>query len=258
MLPHPARIPMNALGVGLGMGLLVGSVHVCRAGEWQFQSGSAQVALVELYTSEGCSSCPPAEASVSRLKDDPGLWKNFVPLAWHVDYWNHLGWKDRFSSARYTERQADYAAKWNKDSVYTPAFAVNGQEWHLGVGSSALVTASSSDAGVLAAKTDNGQQFKITYKLVSDDGSKWEAHVALLGCGISSKIDAGENSGRDLKHDFVVLEERAEPMKIEKNMARVDVVLKSAPLADVPQRAVAIWVNRRGQIAPVQTTGGWL
>ena len=207
---------MNALAGGLGMGLLVGSMLVCRAGEQQFESPNGQAALVELYTSQGCSSCPPAEASLSRLKDDPGLWRSIVPIAWHVDYWNYLGWRDRFSPSRYTERQRAYAAKWGSDSVYTPAFAVNGQEWHLGIGRSALAAVGSRAAGMLAAKTDNGQRFTITYQPASDDESQWEVHVALLGCGILSKIGAGENSGRDLRHDFVVLEEQAEPMKVEK------------------------------------------
>ncbi len=75
------------------------------ATEARFESGPEQTALIELYTSEGCSSCPPAEAWMSHLKDDPGLWKQFVPIAFHVDYWDRLGWRDRFSSKRWTERQ---------------------------------------------------------------------------------------------------------------------------------------------------------
>ena len=249
---------MNVLVIRFGIGLLVGSVQICCAGERQFQSAGAQTALVELFTSEGCSSCPPAEASLSRLKDNPGLWKSFVPVAWHVDYWNHLGWRDSFSSPRYTERQRGYAAKWGNDSVYTPAFAVNGQEWHLGIANSALAKANSRDAGVLTANTDDGRRFIVTYKPASDNGSGWEAHVALLGCGISSKIVAGENSGRNLKHDFVVLEERVESMKMEKNTAQVEAILQSGRPVDVPRRAIAIWVNLPGQLAPTQATGGWL
>ena len=109
---------------------------------------------------------------------------------------------------------------------------------------------------MLAANTDDGQRFTITYKPVSDSGLEWEAHVALLACGISSKIAAGENSGRNLRHDLVVREERVESMKMEKKAARVEVVLKS-PVADVPQRAVAIWVSRRGQLAP-RAVDRWL
>ena len=98
------------------------------AAETRFESGPQQTALVELYTSEGCSSCPPAEAWMSRLQGDPGLWKKFVPIAFHVDYWDRLGWRDRFSSRQWTERQSRYAALWQSESVYTPAVVLSGKE----------------------------------------------------------------------------------------------------------------------------------
>ena len=102
--------------------------------QFEFQSGEKQVPLVELYTSEGCSSCPPAEAWMGRLKDAPDLWKGFVPVAFHVDYWNSLGWKDRWSSPEFTERQRAYAEAWKSESVYTPCFVVNGKEAATGPG----------------------------------------------------------------------------------------------------------------------------
>src|SRR5437868_3719162 len=70
-----------------------------------FQSGEDQTVLLELYTSEGCSSCPPAEQWMTQLKNAPGLWKSFVPVAFHVDYWDYLGWKDVLSSPNYSQRQ---------------------------------------------------------------------------------------------------------------------------------------------------------
>src|SRR5262249_30028289 len=101
------------------------SVGRMSAGDIEFASGANQTALIELYTSEGCSSCPPAESWLSRLKHDSGLWKRFVPVAFHVDYWDRLGWRDRFSSKRWTERQSRYAALWTSESIYTPAVVVN-------------------------------------------------------------------------------------------------------------------------------------
>ena len=95
----------------------------------QFQSPARQVALVELYTSEGCSSCPPAESWLSGLKEKPGLWNEFVPIAFHVDYWNYLGWRDKWSSKQYSDRQRDYAGVWGSESIYTPEFVLNGKEW---------------------------------------------------------------------------------------------------------------------------------
>ena len=72
------------------------------------QSGERQIAVLELYTSEGCSSCPPAETWLSRLREAPGLWKDFVPLAFHVDYWDYLGWRDPWGSREYSNRQRAY------------------------------------------------------------------------------------------------------------------------------------------------------
>src|ERR1043166_2112982 len=94
-----------------------------------FESGDTQTALVELFTSEGCSSCPPAEKWLSAFKSNPDLWKKTVPVAFHVDYWDHLGWTDRFAKPEFTVRQQRYAAGFGGDSVYTPGFVINGKEW---------------------------------------------------------------------------------------------------------------------------------
>lgn len=85
--------------------------------------------LIELYTSEGCSSCPRADQWLSGLSQKKNLWKEFIPVAFHVDYWNYLGWKDKLSHHDYTARQQRYKAKGVLQSVDTPAFVVNGQEW---------------------------------------------------------------------------------------------------------------------------------
>ena len=94
-----------------------------------FKSSGAPSSLIELYSSEGCSSCPPAEEWLNHLKGDAGLWKSVFPVAFHVDYWDGLGWPDRFARAEYTQRQRDYAARLRQDSVYTPEFVLNGLEW---------------------------------------------------------------------------------------------------------------------------------
>ena len=94
-----------------------------------FESGAAQTTLLELFTSEGCSSCPVAEKWLSQFKTNSDLWKKIVPVAFHVDYWDNLGWPDRFAKAEFTLRQRRYAASWPTGAVYTPAFVVNGKEW---------------------------------------------------------------------------------------------------------------------------------
>src|ERR1700676_1589940 len=98
-------------------------------GEISFESKPARTHLLELFTSEGCSSCPPAEAWLGKLKSDDRLWKDFVPIAFHVDYWDGLGWKDRFAQPEWTRRQNSYAVRWGGSSVYTPGFVLDGREW---------------------------------------------------------------------------------------------------------------------------------
>src|SRR5947207_14709116 len=79
-----------------------------QAADRAFESGPQRVHLIELFTSQGCSSCPPAEAWLSKLKTEPRLWKDFVPLAFHVDYWDRLGWRDPFASKEWTARRYQY------------------------------------------------------------------------------------------------------------------------------------------------------
>ncbi len=226
------------------------------ATETRFASGPEQTALVELYTSEGCSSCPPAEAWLSRLKGDPGLWKKFVPIAFHVDYWDRLGWRDRFSSRQWTERQSRYAALWQSESVYTPAVVFNGVElrtWSSGNPSGPNDKA----AGVLLAKTTDGKNFTIEFRPAHGASGNWDAHLALLGSGISSRIGAGENSGRNLQHDFVVFALRDAAMQGEGEVKHASLTIPAA--AEPGARpAVAIWVNARDRLVPLQATGGWL
>jgi hypothetical protein len=102
-------------------------VPAAQGGNIVMQSGPKQVTLMELYTSEGCSSCPPAEVWFSELKDAPGLWKIFVPVAFHVDYWDNLGWPDKYASAAFTARQRSYAAEWRSENVYTPELVSGGK-----------------------------------------------------------------------------------------------------------------------------------
>lgn len=226
------------------------------AAETRFESGPQQTSLVELYTSEGCSSCPPAEAWLSRQKENPGLWRKFVPVAFHVDYWNRLGWPDRFSSKEWTLRQSRYASLWGSGSVYTPAVAVSGREQR-GWSTSNLAQPNDKRVGLLSARTSDGRNFTIEFKPEEADADNWEAHLALLGSEISTQVRGGENSGRHLKHDFVVLALQNAELKSEGGTARAQLTLPP-PAESAPRQAVGVWVTRRGQLAPAQATGGWL
>jgi hypothetical protein len=216
--------------------------------------------LIELYSSEGCSSCPPAEAWVNNLKRAPGLWKDIFPVAFHVDYWDGLGWPDRFARAEYTQRQRNYAAQLGQDSVYTPEFIVNGLEWRRGwFNGTALPSSGPEKAGSLSlAVSMKENKISASYTPGSSASSQLlMLNVALLGFNLVTDVKRGENGGRTLEHDFVVLSFSSIPLTSDSNGAfrNAPVEMKSST-DDVPGAVVA-WVSTNtGSI--LQVTGGWL
>lgn len=221
-----------------------------QGGEVVFESKPVRSHLIELYTSEGCSSCLPAEEWMSGLKNQPRLWQDIVPVAFHVDYWDHLGWKDPFASKIWTERQADYSVRWKSESVYTPAFALDGKEWHYGP----LPAAATETPGVLKI-TVNGDRVIAAFKPANPDGHRYDVHVARLGFSLMTDVKAGENNGRKLTHDFVVLGLTNETMKSGAKELRLPAPITSSA---EPRIAIAAWVTQGGQPDPIQAVGGWL
>ena len=204
--------------------------------------------LLELFTSEGCSSCPPAEAWLSRLKQNPGLWREFVPLAFHVDYWDHLGWRDRFAAKEWTARQQDYASRWNSSSVYTPGFVLDGAE------SRAQLPARSTEiAGTLQLRV-NGDNAHVAFKPVKGDRRSYQVYVAPLGFALASDVRAGENRGRKLAHDFVVLSLSQATLPADKTEIELSIQQPSTEKFD----AIAAWITSAGDPTPLQAVGGWI
>ena len=226
-----------------------------RAEPLRFASGPRQTALIELYTSEGCSSCPPAERWLAGLRRDPGLWNDFVPVAFHVNYWDNLGWSDRFASREFTARQYALAARWGSGSVYTPCFVRNGAEWH----PSDRTPAEDGTTGVLAVTIDpDSGACRVEFSSAEKTPADYEAHVALLGGGLVSNVTAGENEGETLRHEFVALALADTPMKSVGAHAAVEMQLPESKTVGADRRAVAVWITRRGKLAPFQATGGWV
>lgn len=155
--------------------------------------------VVELYTSEGCSSCPPADRWLASLKDQPGV----VRLAFHVDYWDRLGWKDRFADPAYTQRQQAVSQRAGGRFVYTPQVVVDGADWRGWPGlprsaprpTTVQLTLVEDDAGYLA-------------RVVRGPGApvRLAAFWAVTEDGHASQVKAGENAGAILRHDAVVRE----------------------------------------------------
>jgi hypothetical protein len=167
----------------------------------------APVAVLELFTSEGCSSCPPADRLLPQLLKQGD---NIIPLSFHVDYWNRLGWTDPFSSPDYSERQRMYSEQFRLESVYTPQLIVNGEYEMVGSNKSkvteTLQKVLAGKAGTQLQVSDvrkNGSKLNFTVH-TEGDFKKTDLVAILLQKKAVVKVKAGENSGAELSHIDVV------------------------------------------------------
>ena len=198
--------------ITLATSLILCALQPAIAAECSAKSGLVTVPLLELYTSEGCSSCPPADKWLGGLKPDTS---KFTPLAFHVDYWDYIGWKDKFSKAEYSDRQRKGAAFGGAGFVYTPQFVMNGRDFK-GWDNSRLNEAVEKSQNIasranLTLNTVTAANGEITLKASAQatkpsDAKNSDVFIALYENKLVSKVNAGENSGRELKHDYVVRE----------------------------------------------------
>lgn len=178
----------------------------CAAHAQTTTTGKAGVAVVELFTSEGCSSCPAAEAALKQVHDE--YKEGVYVLEFHVDYWNYLGWKDMYSNAEYTQRQQRYAAAFQLSSTYTPQAVVNGSQELVGSDRSKLKAA--INAGLhnnthyninLAASAMQG---KVAVKYATEGFKGQLLNIALVQKNALTDVRRGENEGKKLQHINVV------------------------------------------------------
>jgi len=181
------------------------------AADCTVRSGAVTNALVELYTSEGCSSCPPAEKWLSQFARDPK--PGIVPIAYHVHYWDYIGWKDIYADPRNTERQQAFAQATGARSVYTPQVIVAGRDlrlWSSEMAFEATVkTAQSRKAKATIEITprraaDGTIEGHASMSLAEATTSSLTLVVAVTQDGVTSKPSAGENKGETLAQNFVV------------------------------------------------------
>ena len=166
--------------------------------------------LLELFTSEGCSSCPPADRLLETLdRTQPVAGADLIVLSEHVDYWDHLGWRDPFSSALNTARQQDYTNKYNLDGVYTPQLVVDGRYGLVGSDgrevSSAIQRAIREKKIPIAISEVSGDGKQVTARIdlpasQSLKGTRGVLYVAIADNRTESHVARGENSGRSLAH----------------------------------------------------------
>jgi hypothetical protein len=176
------------------------------------------VALVELFTSEGCSSCPPADALLGRIAADAERGHLAVyALEFHVDYWDHLGWRDRFSSAAFTERQSSYAREFGLASLYTPQMVVNGEREFVGSNEAEALRAirdglARTDAVAITLSARPSAQAVVVDCAASGSPAKATLEIAWVDDQATSSPDGGENGGRTLHHVHVVRELQRVPL----------------------------------------------
>ena len=166
------------------------------------QSGNPQLHLVELYSSEGCDSCPPAERWMTSLRDS----KEVAGLEFHVDYWDSMQWRDPFSSHAYTERQEALAKVTNHNQYYTPQIFLDGQPWQ-NWPKGAPPNPVQNTSSVLAMKVVPGTPLRAMFDLQDPSGKykdTYQMYAAVTENGLSRSVTGGENKGKRLSHDNVV------------------------------------------------------
>ena len=213
------------------------------------RQAGASVVVVELFTSQGCSSCPPADALLGELARRPDI----VALAFHVDYWDYIGWKDPFASERTTRRQREIQAAAGARYVYTPQVVLGGRDfrgWHSGSAAAfeAIRRTPARATIELAVKAEAGKGIEVTSRASPAAGTKpdgWVLVVAATQDGLSSRVTAGENRGERLAHDFVVRD-----FAVHRVPGEATSIFKAAPGWNLARMAVSAFLQdpRTGEV----------
>lgn len=197
-----------ATAILVASGVLIASAFINKRKTLKTDTGKG-FAVIELFTSEGCSSCPPADAVVAKIqKESDG--KPIYILAFHVDYWNRLGWKDVFSSADYSHRQNQYAGWLHLSEIYTPQIVVNGKTEFVGSEEgtlrNAIRTNLQEDAAAQVSLSDvqAGEQKISLHYQTQGDIAHTVLQLALIQKTAQTKVERGENGGRTLSHVQIV------------------------------------------------------
>jgi hypothetical protein len=223
------------------------------AAQCEARSGPYTAALVELYTSEGCNSCPPADRWLRGLGEKGSAPGRVVPLALHVDYWDYIGWKDPFAQKRFSDRQRRLAGVHHSRVVYTPQVMLQGRDfrgWRSGdfAREVAAVNARPPKAAI-ELRLDTGRADTLGMEVRAELLEAARAADAVLylaryQSGLASSVAAGENRGRHLEHDFVVLD-WVGPIPLSQGRLAEARTFRLPPGANQARAGVAAFVQNR-------------
>jgi len=222
-----------------------------------------QVNLVEVYSSQGCSSCPPAERWLGQFTNNPNLFTSFIPINFHVDYWDYLGWKDPYANAKFTKRQRSYSAFGHARTIATPGFIVNGKGWGGWFRGQVLPINNDKKVGQLTIdlKPNSNEDLSVVdikFDAIADLPNDARIHLAILAFDQKTSVSRGENSGKQLPHDFVVIGYKTEKAQQENNHLTAKLTLPNVENFQSPRKALVVWVSNGGDPSPIQAAGDWL
>jgi hypothetical protein len=212
-------------------------------------SNEHRVALLELYTSQGCNSCPPADRWLGGLQDRGTGTNKVVPLAFHVDYWDYIGWKDRFAQPEFAQRQRLLATRNQLTFIYTPQFVLNGRDfrrpWKKGELEDKLENFNADRANVRIElrQARKGNRVRVTVSTTNSEAARAHLFVALFQNGLHSDIKAGENAGKKLYHEFVVRELQGPLPLVAGKSLEHELEFDLSPYADISSIGLAAFVE---------------
>lgn len=243
----------GAKGLLLLITLLCSKVAV--AEPLSLRSLETRTPLLELYTSQGCYSCPPAENWLNRLTEHKQLWTEIVPIALHVDYWDYLGWKDSYGATINQRRHFGYKLQGLTQAVYTPQMILNGRDWLNWKQERNVAFERGPKVGVLEMVLENNS---VALRFQTEaEAHTLRANVALLGFDIVANIKAGENKGKSLHHEFVAL------ARVSGHAPSINGVFEwqlPRPQSELPhgRQAIVAWLDRPDNNMSIQALGAWL
>lgn len=204
------------------------------------------VPLVELYTSEGCSSCPPADKAITILGENLNEDLQATLLSFHVDYWDYLGWKDIYAKSQYTKRQREKAAVNQQQSIYTPEFMVGGKEIRGGSGRLVDVIKHNNQQPAEVALTIQIERIDNTLdmdvEVNNQSGKQVRLQAAIFENQLNRKIKGGENKGRTISYNYVV-RELTRPITVKRNQSTHRVKMAIPADAQLDNTGVAVFVE---------------